>query len=180
MLLPSKGARPPGAFAAILPYRPKSRVLLLAERLCIALSSQKRRAAPSLCANLLLRSKVGFHFRAAHRCPYFSRGARPPGAFAAVLPYRPKVGFYFWPKGLWCPWRGLNARPLPYQGSALPLSYMGGREVSNGRPRAAVAFSVVPGHFERTRGAGPFRVGGGSGSGSAGDVERVKGIEPSS
>ena len=26
----------------------------------------------------------------------------------------------------WCPWRGLNARPLPYQGSALPLSYMGG------------------------------------------------------
>jgi hypothetical protein len=25
----------------------------------------------------------------------------------------------------WCPWRGLNARPLPYQGSALPLSYMG-------------------------------------------------------
>src|SRR5204862_3896643 len=26
---------------------------------------------------------------------------------------------------LWCPWSGLNARPLPYQGSALPLSYMG-------------------------------------------------------
>ena len=25
----------------------------------------------------------------------------------------------------WCPWSGLNARPLPYQGSALPLSYMG-------------------------------------------------------
>src|SRR5512134_2566579 len=25
----------------------------------------------------------------------------------------------------WCPWRGLNTRPLPYQGSALPLSYMG-------------------------------------------------------
>src|SRR5690606_13208920 len=26
---------------------------------------------------------------------------------------------------LWCPWRGSNARPLPYQGSALPLSHMG-------------------------------------------------------
>ena len=26
---------------------------------------------------------------------------------------------------IWCPWRGLNTRPLPYQGSALPLSYMG-------------------------------------------------------
>ena len=23
----------------------------------------------------------------------------------------------------WCCWRGLNSRPLPYQGSALPLSY---------------------------------------------------------
>src|SRR5580765_7599886 len=27
---------------------------------------------------------------------------------------------------LWCRWCGLNARPLPYQGSALPLSYNGG------------------------------------------------------
>jgi hypothetical protein len=26
---------------------------------------------------------------------------------------------------MWCPWRGSNARPLPYQGSALPLSHMG-------------------------------------------------------
>ena len=26
---------------------------------------------------------------------------------------------------MWCPWPGLNGRPLPYQGSALPLSYMG-------------------------------------------------------
>ena len=25
----------------------------------------------------------------------------------------------------WCPWPELNCRPLPYQGSALPLSYMG-------------------------------------------------------
>ena len=30
------------------------------------------------------------------------------------------------PSNSWCPWSGLNARPLPYQGSALPLSYMGG------------------------------------------------------
>src|SRR5690606_12114996 len=29
-------------------------------------------------------------------------------------------------KRSWCPWRGSNARPLPYQGSALPLSHMGG------------------------------------------------------
>ena len=26
---------------------------------------------------------------------------------------------------LWCPWAGSNCRPLPYQGSALPLSHMG-------------------------------------------------------
>ena len=28
--------------------------------------------------------------------------------------------------GGWCCWRGLNSRPLPYQGSALPLSYNSG------------------------------------------------------
>ncbi len=33
----------------------------------------------------------------------------------------------------WCPWRGSNARPLPYQGSALPLSHMG---FPNRRPSA--------------------------------------------
>jgi hypothetical protein len=29
----------------------------------------------------------------------------------------------------WCCWRGLNSRPPPYQGGALPLSYnsLGGR-----------------------------------------------------
>ena len=26
---------------------------------------------------------------------------------------------------VWCPWAGSNCRPLPYQGSALPLSHMG-------------------------------------------------------
>jgi hypothetical protein len=25
----------------------------------------------------------------------------------------------------WCPWRESDPRPLPYQGSALPLSHMG-------------------------------------------------------
>ena len=36
-------------------------------------------------------------------------------------------------------WRELNPRPLPYQGSALPLSYIGGesgRRDSNPRPSA--------------------------------------------
>ena len=37
-------------------------------------------------------------------------------------------------------WRDLNSRPLPYQGSALPLSYTGvvlsGRRGSNPRPLA--------------------------------------------
>src|SRR5690606_35824080 len=28
-------------------------------------------------------------------------------------------------EGVWCPWAGSNCRPLPYQGSALPLSHMG-------------------------------------------------------
>src|SRR6185369_17740983 len=28
-------------------------------------------------------------------------------------------------KQRWCPWAGSNCRPLPYQGSALPLSHMG-------------------------------------------------------
>jgi hypothetical protein len=28
---------------------------------------------------------------------------------------------------LWCPWRESDPRPLPYQGSALPLSHMGNR-----------------------------------------------------
>ena len=28
-------------------------------------------------------------------------------------------------RGDWCPWRESDPRPLPYQGSALPLSHMG-------------------------------------------------------
>ena len=41
----------------------------------------------------------------------------------------------------WSRWRDLNPRPLPYQGSALPLSYIGkmhwsGRRGSNSRPSA--------------------------------------------
>ena len=50
---------------------------------------------------------------------------RTAPSLGANLPLRPKVGFHFWPDTPWCPWRGLNTRPLPYQGSALPLSYMG-------------------------------------------------------
>src|SRR4029078_5208963 len=38
---------------------------------------------------------------------------------------RAKVGVHFRSPRSWCPRRGLNARPLPYQGSALPLSYLG-------------------------------------------------------
>ena len=41
----------------------------------------------------------------------------------------------------WCCWRGLNSRPLPYQGSALPLSYssvpcISGAQYSARRSRA--------------------------------------------
>src|SRR5690606_18144302 len=32
--------------------------------------------------------------------------------------------------GEWCCWTGLNCRPLPYQGSALPLSYSSVRDAS--------------------------------------------------
>src|SRR5256886_9795707 len=38
-----------------------------------------------------------------------------------------------WSAYPWCPWSGLNARPLPYQGSALPLSYMGWQSFVFGR-----------------------------------------------
>ena len=51
-------------------------------------------------------------------------------------------------------WRDLNPRPLPYQGSALPLSYIGknwsGRRGSNSRPSAwkadALSTELLP-HF---------------------------------
>ena len=40
----------------------------------------------------------------------------------------------------WCPWRESDPRPLPYQGSALPLSHMGRFKLESGagdevRPR---------------------------------------------
>ena len=35
----------------------------------------------------------------------------------------------------WCCWRELNSRPLPYQGSALPLSYSSIRAPPEGFPR---------------------------------------------
>ena len=40
----------------------------------------------------------------------------------------------------WCPWRGLNTRPLPYQGSALPLSYMGCYQCCNILPASRESF----------------------------------------
>src|SRR5690606_38302181 len=43
-------------------------------------------------------------------------------------------------RGGWCPWAGSNCRPLPYQGSALPLSHMG--------KAANYAGSRAPGQFE--------------------------------
>lgn len=36
----------------------------------------------------------------------------------------------------WCPWAGSNCRPLPYQGSALPLSHMGAFYASTTRTGA--------------------------------------------
>ena len=44
----------------------------------------------------------------------------------------------------WCPWSGLNARPLPYQGSALPLSYMGRKTSLPSRRARAVRVSQGP------------------------------------
>jgi hypothetical protein len=40
----------------------------------------------------------------------------------------------------WSPYPGLNRRPLPYQGSALPLSYMG---INIFRRNLIVAFSLI-------------------------------------
>src|SRR5690606_11983743 len=60
----------------------------------------------------------------------------------------------------WCRWRGLNARPLPYQGSALPLSYIGIKPVPL-LPLLHLLHSSIPTRLERC-------------------LERVKGIEPSS
>jgi hypothetical protein len=62
------------------------------------------------------------------------RTRRPRGnrrAVAARFRYRPSAEAH--PRSFkdavkaWCCWRGLNSRPLPYQGSALPLSYSSAR-----------------------------------------------------
>src|SRR5205814_443883 len=53
------------------------------------------------------------------------------------------------PVDSWCPWRGLNARPLPYQGSALPLSYMGASS-----RLARISFRSCPAKFFDVTGAG--------------------------
>src|SRR5262249_10524837 len=55
----------------------------------------------------------------------------------------------------WCPWRGSNARPLPYQGSALPLSHMGRSTIHHrhrlGDVRAAKPLATGAGDGNRTR-----------------------------
>jgi hypothetical protein len=47
------------------------------------------------------------------------------------------------PNNPWCPWSGSNARPLPYQGSALPLSYMGAKRRFALLPVLPVSCSVL-------------------------------------
>src|SRR4030065_2791276 len=48
---------------------------------------------------------------------------------------------------LWSPWPELNWRPLPYQGSALPLSYMG----KNKQPFKPLTPQLTPGAGEGNR-----------------------------
>ena len=52
--------------------------------------------------------------------------------------------------GNWCCRRGLNSRPLPYQGSALPLSY--GSNLEYPRPHAAAPARAPAGGQERAPG----------------------------
>src|SRR3978361_1385775 len=59
----------------------------------------------------------------------------------------------------WCPWRGSNARPLPYQGSALPLSHMGTDRIRINTGLETKATKPVPTQhklleYNRTTGAG--------------------------
>src|SRR5436190_19311559 len=65
----------------------------------------------------------------------------------------------------WCPWRGSNARPLPYQGSALPLSHMG---FPNRRQSGACPVDL---QFEK----GSAKIGE-----TLVELERETGIEPAS
>ena len=66
--------------------------------------------------------------------PFESTGSASDSKLTSLA----KSRFSLFAVELWCPWSGLNARPLPYQGSALPLSYMG-------------AFNPVPGAGEGNR-----------------------------
>ena len=47
----------------------------------------------------------------------------------------------------WCPWAGSNCRPLPYQGSALPLSHMG----TDVKPKTRLGGFIKPGAGEGNR-----------------------------
>lgn len=42
----------------------------------------------------------------------------------------------------WCPWRESDSRPLPYQGSALPLSHMGGIKTGAGEGNRTLVVSL--------------------------------------
>ena len=51
---------------------------------------------------------------------------RRSNSFGRLLPlYLPALAGYSFFSLAWSLWRELNPRPLPYQGSALPLSYKG-------------------------------------------------------
>ncbi len=55
----------------------------------------------------------------------------------------------------WCPWPGLNWRPLPYQGSALPLSHMGGARKAQARPSPLLPRRKPKPATERVKGIEP-------------------------
>jgi hypothetical protein len=76
--------------------------------------------------------------------------ARGPGEAGAVSVLTVVVVDLFW-----CCGRGLNSRPLPYQGSALPLSYRSKPAVRNGKTTMPCR-RRVPCHMQRgTASAGP-------------------------
>jgi hypothetical protein len=98
---------------------------------CAAISPQKETPAGQRSpARLACRRPDGAEARrrprierATHKCRLqlpesFIRERRvKDGAISRIGKLRATVGKY------WCCGRGLNSRPLPYQGSALPLSY---------------------------------------------------------
>ena len=80
--------------------------------------------------------------------------SRPPGRYAAgsaTLQIKRKILDTGVSSAVrWCCERGLNSRPLPYQGSALPLSY---HSLCPGGPRCGPAGNVPYASFARHDGA---------------------------